>query len=503
MPGLSNRNPVAGYGNIGQVHIRYKPKPPPKSKYGAVIFIMCVFLFLFASCWTDPQRRYTFALPPLRMVMISFDKLRYLIYDPTSPKYDNFKVFYDNLGHPLIEGETTLDIVYGQGYTHAQHHLFQIDYLRQKAYGNLSQYEGQSRLSSDLLVRAVGLSELAENDLKYQSEMDMEILQRYADGINAYLSEKHPLPLEYTILGITEIQKWEPVHSLCVLRFFALQFSDSWETTLTKHILTQSMRKDSSSWVDLEDVSTSESASNSFTASASESWVLSGALTPNGKPILHTRIVSESSSLPLYVQNTLKTVSKNFHVAGISVLGVPLVLMGRNSDIAWTVSPISTAQNSNTIVVETLKKEPNCKDPDCVWYSRSDDGSWKPVESHLHEIQFRHWNKLSPTSNISNVSFVSIHTDNGLVMHEELFHVSWLAGKGQPGSDVAEYLVARIPSSDLNKSLRISSFLKINSASSWSEFSVALSSTLFPFDWQFLFASTTGDIARSVTGNRY
>jgi hypothetical protein len=26
MPGLSNRNPVAGYNNMGKVHIRYKEK---------------------------------------------------------------------------------------------------------------------------------------------------------------------------------------------------------------------------------------------------------------------------------------------------------------------------------------------------------------------------------------------------------------------------------------------------------------------------------------------
>lgn len=503
MPGLSNRNPVAGYGNIGQVHIRYKPKPPPRAKYGVFIFLCCVLLFLFAYCWTDPWRRYTLALGPLRIMIISLDKLRHMIYDNSSRRYDNFEVIYDNFGHPLVEGKTISDVIFGQGYTHAQHHLFQMDYLRQKAYGNLSQYEGNIRLSSDLLVRAVGLSELAQNDLKNQNEEEMSILRSYSDGVNAYLSEKHVLPLEYTALGVNDVEKWKPVDTLCILRYFALQFSDSWETTLTRRILAQSMKKDSNSWVELDDIDSVESTATPFSASAGMSWVLSGDHSPSGKPLLFTRVDHESSSIPAYVQNTLKTTSNNFHVAGVSIPGTPLVLMGRNSRIAWTVSPISTPQHSKFLGVETIKKDSNCDAPQCAWYSRSEDGSWVAAEMKIHNIGIRHWNKLSTDSNISQSTLVTYTTDNGILLTYDLFQgSSWLSSKGPAEGDISEYLVGRFPATDPEKAFRISALIRLNSASHWDDFTEALASPKFPFDWQFLFASGDGDIARIVPGQR-
>jgi penicillin G amidase len=505
MPGLSNRNPVAGYGNIGQVHIRYKPKPPPKRKFGVVFFFFCLSLFLFAYCWTDRGRRYNFALGPLRFAFITYDKLRYSIFDSTPPHSDQFSITLDSFGHPLIEGETLGDVIFGQGYVHAQEHLFQMDYLRKKAFGNLSQYEADARLPSDLFVRAFNLSGLAENDLLDQSTEELNLLERYADGVNLYLDEKHPLPLEYAVLGITSIERWHPRHTLCLLRLYALQLSDSWETELSRKLFAQSLKKDKTAWVESEhepeELDTLAPDTSSYvTASASWGWVVSGNHTQSTKPMLLTRHSHETSSLSLYVQNTLKSRAKDLHVAGNSIPGVPFVLMGRTKGLAWTILPMPTGKSSQAVTVETLKMESDCVDA-CGWLSRLDDGSWVPAEVVTHEIQTRDAKK----STLSTISLRSIRTHSGVVLTPDLFPAtisSLLHGKGPAGRDVAEYLTLRLPSLDPTKRVKMSVLVLLNQANNLNQFSAALRTSDLPFDWQFLCADRTGDIARFVTGNR-
>jgi penicillin G amidase len=509
MPGLSNRNPVAGYGNIGQVHIRYKPKPPPKSKYGVFIFLFCLLLFLFSYSWTDPWRRYVFAIGPLRFAVKYVDTLRYYFMQP-SPPLTNFSVSLDSFGHPLIAGDSLPDVVFGQGYIHAKEHFFQMDYLRQRAFGNGSQYEGEARLSSDLFVRALGLSGHAETDLLAQDTEELALLQQYADGVNFYLRQSHPLPLEYAALGISVVEEWQPLHSLGVLRYFALQFSHSWETELSRKLIAQCLKKDSSSWVgsDSRSEPSPDSSPDTPTASASWGWVLSGKQTSSGKPILSAHHNHETSSLPLFVQNTLMATSESFQVAGSSLPGVPLVLMGRTKEAAWTILPAPTDEPSSFLTVETLRMDSDCAEPTlCRWSSRTEDGSWVPAQVKTHELWSRSSHKLSTSFNLSMSLMTSVHTQRGLVLTPQLFPGQFsaaMSGKGQVGEGeggVAEYLTMR-PPVDPAVRIKLSAFINLNRAQNWSQFSEALSSSVLPFDWQFLFADSSGNIARLVTGQR-
>jgi acyl-homoserine lactone acylase PvdQ len=511
MPGLSNRNPVAGYGNIGQVHIRYKPKPPPKSKYGVFIFLFCLSLFLFSYSWTDPWRRYVFAVGPLRCAVKYFDKLRYYILEPSPAQLANFSVSHDTFGNPFIEGPTLADAIFGQGYVHAKEHLFQMDLLRQRAFGNGSQYEGESRLIADLFVRAFDISGQAAVDLLAQDMEELSILQHYADGVNSYLAESHQLPLEYAVLGVSVVEEWQPLHSLGLLRYFAFQLSDSWETELSRKILSQTLKKDSSSWAVSDDRSptspeTLDPSPDSRTASASWGWVVSGEQTSSGKPMLSSRHTHETSSLPLFVQNTLRVPSETFHVAGSSLPGVPLVLMGRTKEAAWILFPAPTEKVSSLLEVETLRMDSDCAEPKlCGWSSRAEDGSWVPALVRTHDLLVRSVSKLSTTFNLTVSSMMSVHTQRGVVLTPQLFPGQYsgsMIGKGQADAGgVAEYLSSRLPV-DPAARVKVSALVALNRAESWTQFSEALRPPGIPFDWQFLFADSAGTIARLVTGQR-
>src|SRR6202022_3093109 len=59
----------------------------------------------------------------------------------------------DALGIPTIRGENRKDIAYATGFVHAQDRFFQMDTLRRRAAGELSELFGQATLRADREAR--------------------------------------------------------------------------------------------------------------------------------------------------------------------------------------------------------------------------------------------------------------------------------------------------------------------------------------------------------------
>ncbi|MDP7206908.1 MAG: penicillin acylase family protein, partial [Pirellulaceae bacterium] len=62
----------------------------------------------------------------------------------------------DSLGIPHILAENDQDLFFALGMAMAQDRLFQLDYLRRKATGRLSEVLGSSALPDDRIARTVG-----------------------------------------------------------------------------------------------------------------------------------------------------------------------------------------------------------------------------------------------------------------------------------------------------------------------------------------------------------
>ena len=238
MPGLSSRNPVPGYGNIGKVHIRFKPKPKKKPYYGLVLFSFCLLLLAFSWMWTDKWKREVIILPVFRFIVGSIDSFR--LPSPQASSHSpgrDVKVEMDTLGQPKISANSINDVLFGQGYVHAKYRLFQMDLLRHKAHGHLSSWEGERGLESDLISRAFNISQLARADLVAQNPTELSYLQSFADGVNAYIAEKAPLPVEFSLLGLEEVQTWSPLDSLALVRYHSVLLSELWELELTRYMV--------------------------------------------------------------------------------------------------------------------------------------------------------------------------------------------------------------------------------------------------------------------------
>ena len=134
------------------------------------------------------------------------------------------QVIRDVDGIPHIFGNSEHDVVFVQGYLHAQDRFFQMDASRRQGSGTLAELLGLPALASDVQFRTFGLRRAAKLSLAALSAETRAGLQAYADGVNYYL-QTQPLPPEYTLLEITQAEPWTPLDSVVVGKLIAFGLS--------------------------------------------------------------------------------------------------------------------------------------------------------------------------------------------------------------------------------------------------------------------------------------
>jgi penicillin amidase len=155
------------------------------------------------------------------------------------------EVSRDELGIPTIRGANRQDVARATGFVHAQDRFFQMDLARRRAAGELSALVGPRALEADRDIRAHRFRRQAGQALALLAPLDRATVEAYSDGINAGLRALAAPPFEYTVLR-QQPEPWRPEDSLLVIlsMFITLQDSDgSYEATLgTMHdVLPQQM----------------------------------------------------------------------------------------------------------------------------------------------------------------------------------------------------------------------------------------------------------------------
>ena len=289
------------------------------------------------------------------------------------------EVVYDDLLVPHIFAENQEDAARVQGYVTAQHRLWQMDITARKAAGRLSEVLGQRTLRLDRMARRRGMVFAAENDLIgwKKSQKTMDLLQAYTDGVNAWVSQLSTAewPIEYKLLHYKP-EPWTPLKVALVSEAMAetlCAWEDDLESTNTLAQLgrenfnylfpewnpkQQPIIPDTGQWLDLHpllpppffaDTSSSlgfldeDNPEEQFKYDGpiigSNNWALSGSKTKSGKPILcndpHLNLTLPS----IWFQVQIHTPEANTY--GVSLPGVPGIIIGFNDDIAWGVTNVS------------------------------------------------------------------------------------------------------------------------------------------------------------------
>jgi penicillin G amidase len=272
------------------------------------------------------------------------------------------EIIRDRWGVPHISARESLDAFFAQGYCHAQDRLWQMELARRIATGRLAEVFGQEALDVDRFMRRLGLHRAGQKDWETADAALRDILRAYAAGVNACLdgmlgSGLLKLPIEF-VLARFQPEPWEPLDTLAYARFFAFTLSPNWESELVRSRLIARLgyagaaalepdvwQPDSDALPRLEDWGPAEMPeagelpplSLSAGPGASNAWVVAGARSSTGKPLL-ANDPHLFARLPGVFYEAHLAAGGELNVAGATAPGTPGVLIGHNRHIAWGVT---------------------------------------------------------------------------------------------------------------------------------------------------------------------
>ncbi|PIW31489.1 MAG: hypothetical protein COW29_01580 [Rhodobacterales bacterium CG15_BIG_FIL_POST_REV_8_21_14_020_59_13] len=258
----------------------------------------------------------------------------------------------DEYGVPHIFGETGEDIYFAIGYAHAQDRFFQMDLMRRYVHGELSALLGHlnpATVTADARSRNRGYHLVASAAAENLSPEFHSAADAYVAGVNARLAEGH-YPPEYLILQATP-EPWELRDSMAVVVYMADSLAAGEGEEVARRELAEILSPTQLSeflpaypdWapnmLQDEDFEPASAPVDPTTEAqpdyddGSNAWVLSGEHTASGEPLLANdpHLALGAPGIWYFARLNLPQGA----IAGATIAGSPLVVLGRNQVSAW------------------------------------------------------------------------------------------------------------------------------------------------------------------------
>ena len=286
----------------------------------------------------------------------------------------------DRHGIPSITAGTAEDLFFAQGYVHAQDRFHEMDVRRHVAGGTFSALVGHRGHDVDRLTKALGLRRAAETELERLPTEARRALDAYTSGVNAYIVGKpgSSLSLEYAAKSLIgrdyRPDSWTPVDSVGWARLLSWDLDGAVTDEIDRVLMARNVPAERVAelypgYRMPDSIATRSSRWSMPTADERRLQLLADALdtvarvtglpattgtmarverpNPEGgvltSPIL-TSTVASSVSLPgPWYQTRLRctrvTAACPYDVGGLSLAGLPGVVVGRNQTVAWGLGP--------------------------------------------------------------------------------------------------------------------------------------------------------------------
>jgi penicillin G amidase len=304
-------------------------------------------------------------------------------------------VVRDTHGVPHITAAKLEDLFFAQGYVTAQDRLWQMDLTRRAVGGEMAEIfpassappqpvsrataavrPRQTWVDYDKQQRIMRLRVVAERVTQQLPARDRALFEAYTKGVNTFIDEhSKKLPMEFTLLGYKP-RPWTVADSLLIGIGMSQLLNPQYETEYWREKISAKLSPElmadlypPDSWHDHPPASEAGTAASVPTQNppanapakkisqsisllpvprslphlnqndceaclpGSNNWVISGAHTVSGKPLL-----SNDMHLPHRVPGVWYEVhlhSGDFNVEGFSLPGVPFITVGHNQRIAW------------------------------------------------------------------------------------------------------------------------------------------------------------------------
>ncbi len=407
------------------------------------------------------------------------------------------EILRDRWGVPHIYAQTSADLFFAQGYITARDRLFQIDLWRRIGTGKLAEILGPSMVARDRMARLVRFRGDWNAEWRAYSPDTREIAVAFTSGINAYIrSLGGARPLEFRLAGY-DPGLWEPeditarIAGLLMTRNVsrevqrALDISRFGLETVERFLppdplvpiripnglnladITGAILRDYNQAIGgvrfPESTAPADDGPADGDAWGSNNWVVGGALSATGMPLL-----ASDPHRPVQIPSLRKTVhlvGPGWNAIGAGEPALPGIALGHNEHIGFGFTIVGIDQGD--LYVEKL----NPSNPDEYWHR----GAWRAMEVARETI---------PVAGARPRQVELRYTLHGPVIHEELgkhraYVLKWVGA--EPGG--AGYLAA----------------LAAARATNWKEFLAALERYKVPSE-NMAYADRAGNIGWVAAG---
>ncbi|RZM76721.1 hypothetical protein C3B51_17490 [Pseudoalteromonas rubra] len=410
------------------------------------------------------------------------------------------KLQRDEMGVALVHGQNMNSVHFAMGYAHAQDRLWQLELQRRISQGRLAELFGKSAVEQDVFFRTLGLYRAAQSAFDGLSDAAKASLTAYAAGVNQFLREGHTLPIEFNTFDLTP-EPWSEIDSLAWVKVFALNLSGNYNAELQRLLVTKYLPEQfhetffpdlkrntaylaSSKRAELmssDDIASLLQANVSLAyawqiggpAVGSNAWAVSAEHTESGQPLLASD-PHLGLQLPSLWYAAVQQTSE-LSLSGMSLVGLPVIIFGRNQHIAWGGTNMQA--DVQDLHIETLKAD------DQSFYRSQ--GIWKPLKIRMEQINIRADFPAFLKQSIKPINLMVRETENGPIVSEQL--------------GVSEVAISLRWSALDKEDLTYQSFFELNHASNWQSFQLALRNYKAPA-MNLLYADFEGNIALQGVG---
>lgn len=272
----------------------------------------------------------------------------------TEKAHSPIKIKYSKYGIPSIFVDKQDEALFALGFVHAKERIWQMELQRLSAQGSLGLLFGKRFLNSDLFLRAIGFYRKAKEFEKNLDNPTKNLLQKYCDGINAFLEKYKYSQAPEFILRNHYVKKWTITDIIASFKFFHWQLAnDLRERVFIRNLmLVQEKIKQKSELLNLlirsfrYRIDDEENPYISILGTAS----ISGK-THKESLDFKVSLLSDLKRIPgNWFFSSLHILSDNENkqiIQGLSVPGLPFFLIGENRRKRWFWLPWKM-QNINT-----------------------------------------------------------------------------------------------------------------------------------------------------------
>jgi penicillin amidase len=301
---------------------------------------------------------------------------------------DEVEVRRDRWGTPYLDASSLEDLWFAQGFVTASERLFQIELALRAATGRLSEWFAELTVEQDRFSRVIGLHVIGDAEAARWSERSRAMVERFVEGVHAWIASMPAPPVEYALLGTTPDVPRDLGPWASAVAYAAWGLSANWDSELLRVHLAEELGPDAVEmllppWPRGSDATIAGGPAGRLldtlprsSGQGSNSWVVAGSRTATGKPMLandpHLLAQQPGAWFEIHLR------APGYEARGAAFPFLPGVLIGATQHLAWGISNV-------TGDVQDLYEERLAPDGSAAEF----EGEWEPLATRPETIAVR------------------------------------------------------------------------------------------------------------------